>query len=273
VTRALALPVSALFCVLLCGAPAQGQVRLAEDWDATFEEATARNIPVLFLLGNDKKAPWTGWFSQPAAAAFLNDRVLVVVAHAGGGHEPEQVVDRKTKQKVERCPRYPQITCQVHADFYTTYGGHFDYEELPAGFLLRPDKSVAMKDMASKGLKQLQKKIDEAQFALGKGVSGRDIQKLQKTLGKGDKKLGKGHFKGARKVYEGAAKDDLHPYLAAIVAERMEKLDAAALEAIEAAKGASERERHETLKRIAREMKGRQPAEAAEQALAEAEGK
>ncbi len=52
----------------------------------------------------------------------------------------------------------------------------------------------------------------------------------------------------------------------------MKKLDAKALEVIEAARTLKPKSRHDELKRIAREMKGRAPAEAALAVLAELEG-
>ena len=58
----------------------------------------------------------------------------------------------------------------------------------------------------------------------------------------------------------------------AVVGKLIERLDAKARELIEEAKSKKPKDRHETLKRIAREMKGRAPSEEAKKVLAEVEG-
>jgi hypothetical protein len=74
----LLLPLIVLACL---AAPASAQpVKLGTDWDATFEEAKQRNVPVLFLLGRDGKTPWSSWFKTPATASYLADRVLILIA-------------------------------------------------------------------------------------------------------------------------------------------------------------------------------------------------
>ena len=80
---------------------AVAQTKLASDWDEAFEEATRRNVPVLFLLGRDTKAPWAQWMTVPAIAKYMNDRVLILVGHRGGSHEPETKLDPRTKKQVE----------------------------------------------------------------------------------------------------------------------------------------------------------------------------
>ncbi|RMG10802.1 MAG: hypothetical protein D6731_16745 [Planctomycetota bacterium] len=266
--------------LLLCAAALLGSatvcvgqpVPLATDWDATFEAAKQRNVPVLFLLGRDGKTPWTAWFENPKLANYLADRVLVIVGHRGGGHAPAKHRDPKTGEEVERCPVYPQLTCSVHKRFYDEKAGYFDYEELPAGFLLRPDGKQAAAGVAALSAKALQQKIEEVQFALGEGVFASEIARLERGLAKGDAYLAKGKFKAARKIYEKPLKKRLKAHLERIVRGRLEALDEAANEAIEAARDLPPKKRHETLKRIARELKGRAPEERARRVLAEVEG-
>jgi hypothetical protein len=198
---------------------------------------------------------------------------LILIAHRGGEHEPVKQVDPRTKSEKEVCPIYPQLTCDIHKGFYDEKAGHFDYEELPAGFILRPDGSKALDKIEGLGAKALMKKISEAQFALGEGVFASEIARLEKKLKKGDAFLAKAKFKSARKVYEKPLKKKkLKKHLKGIVDARLAALDKGALEAIEAAKGLDPKQRHETLKRIAREMKGREPSERAKAVLAEVEG-
>lgn len=273
-TRSLPCLVLVLGALLAHAGPASAQpVKLATDWDETFAEAKRRNIPVVFFLGRDKKTPWVQQFTVPALAAFLNDRALVIVGHRGGEHAPETVVDPKTKKETLLCPIYKQFHCSVHKAFHDDYAGNFDYKELPAGFILRPDESTASEGVAELSVKKLMAKINDAQFALGDGVFKSEILKLEKKLSKGDEKLDKSKLKAARKIYEKPLKDaKLKAHLKTIVEDRLKKLDAKALEIIEAAKTLEAKRRHEELKRIAREMKGRAPAEAAEKVLAEVEG-
>ena len=160
----------------------------------------------------------------------------------------------------------------MHKKFYDEYAGHFDYEELPAGFILRPNKSKADDGVAALSAKMVMKKIDEAQFALGEGVFASEIARLQKKLKKGDDYLAKAKFKAARKVYEKPLKKKLKEHLKAIVDARLADLDKGALAAIEKAKGLEGKKRHDELKRIAREMKGRDPSKVASDVLAEVEG-
>jgi hypothetical protein len=171
------------------------------------------------------------------------------------------------------CPVYGKaIGCALHKAFFDDRAGLFDYEELPTGFILRPDKSKALGHAERLTAKKLMEKLGEAQFGLGPGVFLSAITKLEKKLSKGDEKLAKNMFKAARKVYEKAAKSKrpIHAHLQGIIDGRFETLDKKALEGIEKAKALEGKARRDELKRIAREMKGRDAAvEAAEKALAE----
>ncbi len=252
--------------LLAAASPAAAQATVAASWEAGFEEAKARNVPVLVALGKDARV--LQGLQNPALARLLDERVVIVVGHRPGGHEPVEQVDPRTREKRLACPLFPTIACEVHDAVYNDKAGLFDYQDLPAAFLLRPDGGTAEKNVERLGPKDLPAKLDELQRALGPGTFRSEIARLEHKLSKGDAKLDKGHLKGARKVYEKEQEKADEPYLSQMVATRLEALDARALELIEAARQEGDAG---ALKRIAREMKGRAPAEAAEAALGEVE--
>jgi hypothetical protein len=196
-----------------------------------------------------------------------------LVGHRGGSHEPETKLDPRTKKQVEVCPVYGMaIACEVHRAFFNDYAGHYDYSDLPAGFILRPNKKMIVGGIGSLAGKKLMAKIDEAQFGLGEGVFASEIASLEKKLAKGDKKLEKNKFKAAISAYVKASKKKkLKAHLKKIVDARYEALDKKAMDAIEAATQLEPDKRHDELKRIARECKGRAPSEHAKKVLADVE--
>lgn len=258
--------------LLLAASPAVAQTRIAESWEAAVEEATARNVPILIGLSKEKNCPYATLFKSGDVAGLLNDRVLVLIGHRPGEHEPVEQVDPKTREKRLVCPLFPQITCEVHETIYNDRAGYFDYDTLPAAFLLSPSGDVMIKGMERVGVKQLVAKLEEAQKQLGVGVFGSEIARLERKLEKGDKKADKGHLKGALRVYENELEDCEKEFLEKKIEARLAALDERALAMIEEAKQEDDaKTRRDTLLRIAREMKGRAPAEAAEAALEEAE--
>lgn len=264
----------AFVCSLLAAPSARAQqVELAPSWEDGFKEATDRNVPVLVLIGRDGHAPWVDFFQQPAFAKFCWDRVVVLIAHKGGGHQPETKVDPKTKEETKVCPLYPGLTCAQHLAVYEAHAGSWDYKDEPFGVICRPNGTTALEGVACSSVKAMMEKLDEAQTGLGEGVFRSDLTKLEKKLEKGDEKLADGKLKAARGVYEKELKaKGIKSFMTKIVEERLAKLDAKALELIEAAKGLEGKAKVDELHRIAREMKGREPGEVADKALAEAEG-
>jgi len=239
------------------------------DWDEAFEEAKRRNVPVLVAIGKDGK-DWSSQFKREFLFRFLNDRVIVLVAHRGGEHQPETRVDPKTKETSEFCPLYPAITCAVHAQIYTDKSGLWDWEEAPYLVICRPDGSTHLEKAGGKGPKGLMEKLEEAQFSLGEGVFASDLTRLEKKLAQGDEKREKGMLKGALKVYEKELSSKrTKGHMKVIVEAHLKDLDVKALQMIEEAK---EKKDLETLNRIAREMKGREAGEKAAEAVAELEG-
>lgn len=257
----------------LCGpalAAGPQQVKIATDWDGAFEAAKKRNIPVLVVLGSDNKgkAPWVATFKDKGMVRYLNDRVIVIVGHSGTKHKPAKRVDRKTRKEIEYCPLYPSITCAVHNTIITDKAGFFDYDTLPAGFVVSPEKKVLVKKVETSGPKALPKKIEEAQRKIGEGVFLSDIKRLNKKLAKADKKLAEGKLSTARRHYEKYLKKKrLKKFIRDLAKKRLEKLDARARELIKDALKEKPGPAKEILKRIAREMRGRKPSEEAEQAL------
>lgn len=258
--------------LLLTASPAVAQTRIAESWKAAVEEATARNVPILIGLSKEKSCPYATLFQNGEVAALLNDRVLVLIGHRPGGHEPVEQLDPKTRERRAVCPLFPQIACAAHDAIYDERAGYFDYEDLPAAFLLSPSGEVIVKDMERVGVKQLAGKLEEAQRKLGAGVFRSEVDRLERKLEKGDKKADKGQLKGALRIYEGELEGCDKEFLKRKIEARLAALDERALAMIEQAKQEdSAKIRRDTLLRIAREMKGRAPAEAAQAALAEAE--
>jgi hypothetical protein len=259
----------AVLLALLAGTarPAAAQVQLARTWEAALEEATARNVPILIGFGKEAQHPFVQLLKNPETAGLLEDRAIVLVGHRPNDHEPLEQLDPKTKEKKLVCPLFPQLTCDVHDAIYNDRAGYFDYNELPAAFFLRPSGDTAVKNVERVAPKQLGQKLEGVQKELGEGVWRSEIDRLEKKLVKGDQKVEKGHLKGALKAFEDELEGAKKDYLKKMVEARLAALDEAAMKMIEEAKqDADEKRRRDTLLRIARELKGRAPAEAAEAA-------
>jgi hypothetical protein len=248
-------------------------VRIAASWDEGLAEAARRNVPIFVVLQKDGAAPFAQTFQQPAFAQFLNDRCVVLVGHRPNGHQPAKRVEGRgaDRHEVEYCPVYLTIPCAVHDAIYNDYAGRFDYKDLPAAFICRPDGHVMFDKVEAMGPPAIQQKVAEAQATLGEGVFGSELDRLEHKLGKGDEKLAQGHLQSARKVYEDEREAARKPLLQQLCDERLTRLDARAVELIDEAKAKNGKERTDELHRIEREMRGRAPAEAALKALQELE--
>lgn len=241
---------------------------LAKGWDEAFAEAEKRNIPVLVGIGQDKKPNvFEIWFKNPGVVRLLNDRVVVLIAYSGTVHKPIKQVDPKTKEEREVCPLFPATTCELHNQLYTDKAGFFDYETLPAAFLVSPKKKTIKKGVESANPKTLPTFLAEAQQTLGEGVFLSDVGRLDKKLAKADAKLEEGKLSTARRYYEKQLKKKMKAFVKKLAQQRLERLDAKARAMIEAAEKEKPGPRAEILKRIAREMRGRAPSKEAEAAL------
>ncbi len=257
---------------LATSARAEG-TRIAATWDEGLAEAQRRNVPILVVLQKDGAQPFVNHLQQPAFAQFLDDRAVVLVGHRPGGHEPARRVDRRERREVEYCPLYLSIACAAHDEVYNTYAGRFDYQDLPAAFICKPDGRASVDGVERLAPPAIMEKINEAQAALGEGIFFSEVERLERKLQKGDEKLADGKLGAARKVYEGELEDARKPLLRATCEQRIERLDARALELIEEARALQGKARSDALHRIEREMRGRPPAERAAEVLRELEGK
>lgn len=259
--------------VLALAAPALAdETRIAASWDEGLAEAQRRNVPILVILQKEEAQPFVKNLQQAAFAQFLNDRAVVIVGHRPNGHQPAKRVDRD-KQEVEFCPLYLSIQCSVHDAIYNDYAGRFDYAELPAAFICRPDGRTSQSGIERMGPPAIMEKINEAQAALGEGTFRSELDRLERKLQKGDEKLADGKLGPARKVYEAELEDARKPLLRAACEERIARLDARALELIEEARALAGKARSDALHKIEREMRGHPPGERAAEVLRELEGK
>jgi PAS domain-containing protein len=245
--------------------------RIALSWEEGLAEATRRNVPILVILQKDGAAmPFQGHLRQAAFVSFLNDRAVLLVGHRPNGHEPAKRADPRTKTEVEYCPVYPSIECSVHNTMYDSYAGRFDYTDLPAAFICRPDGTMILDKIERMGTPVITEKINDAQSQLGEGIFFSEIERLERKLQKGDEKLADGKLGPARKVYEGELEDAAKAFLRGICEERITRLDARALELIEEARAmAAGKPRSDLLHRIEREMRGRPPGERAAEVIKE----
>lgn len=256
----------------LAGSALADETRIAASWDEGLAEAARRNVPVVVILQKDGAQPFVNHLQQPAFAQFLNDRAVVLVGHRPGGHEPAKRVDRREKREVEYCPLYLTIECRVHDEIYNTYAGRFDYQDLPAVFICRPDGRASQSGVERMAPPAIMEKINEAQAALGEGIFFSEVDRLERKLQKGDEKLADGKLGPARKIYEGELEDARKPLLRTTCERRLERLDARALELIEEARALEGKARSDALHRIEREMRSRAPGERAAEVLRELEG-
>lgn len=261
----LALVASAV-ALLFSAVPARADdARIALSWEEGLEEATRRNVPILVILQKDGAAmPFQGHLRQAAFASFLNDRAVVIVGHRANGHEPSKRIDARAKTEVEYCPVYPSIECSVHNTMYDMYAGRFDYAELPAAFICRPDGTAVLDKVERLGPPAIIEKINDAQSMLGEGIFFSEIDRLERKLQKGDEKLADGKLGPARRVYDSELEGAAKAFLRATCEERLTRLDARALQLIDEARAmAAGKPRSDMLHRIEREMRGRAPAERA----------
>lgn len=189
--------------LLALAAPAladEPAARIAPSWDEGLAEARRRNIPVLVILQKDGAQPFVKHLQQPAFAQFLDDRAVVIVGHRPGGHQPAKRVDRREGREVEYCPLYLSIPCSVHDAIYNDDSGRFDYAELPAAFICRPDGRASLSGVERMAPPAIMTKIDEAQAALGEGTFRSEAERLERKLQKGDEKLAEGKLGAARKA-------------------------------------------------------------------------
>lgn len=266
----LALIAAAALLVSAASAHAD-DARIALSWEEGLEEATRRNVPILVILQKDGGAmPFQNHLRQPAFVTHLNDRAVVIVGHRPNGHEAAKRADPRTKTEVEYCPVYPSIECSVHNTMYDMYAGRFDYAELPAAFICRPDGTMILDKVERMAPPVITGKIDDAQSQLGEGIFFSEIERLERKLSKGDEKLTEGKLGAARKVYESELEDAAKAVLRATCEERMARLDARAGELITEARAMpAGKPRSDLLHRIEREMRGRPPAEVAAAAIKE----
>ena len=263
--------IAASALLALC-APAQAdETRIAASWDEGLAEAQRRNVPIVVILQKDGAQPFVNLLQQPALAQPLGDRAVVIVGHRPGGHEPARRVDRRERREVEYCPLYLTIECRSHDEVYNTYAGRFDYEELPAAFVCRPDGRAVVSGVERLAPPAIMEKVNETQVALGEGVFRSEVERLERKLLKGDEKLADGKQGPARKIFEGELEDARKPLLRAACEQRLEQLDARALELIEEARAREGKPRSDALHRIEREMRGRAPGERAAEVLRELE--
>lgn len=271
-TRGLTIGLTGGLLLALAPAAQADEVRVAATWDDGLAEAQRRNVPVLVVLQRDGRQPFVQHFQQPAFAQFLNDRAVVIVGHQRGGHEPVKRVDRRERREVDACPLYGAVECKAHEEVFERYAGRFDYTDLPAAFICRPDGRAALDGVERMAPAAIMQKLGEAQTGLGEGLFASEIERLERKLQKGDEKLQEGKLGAARKVYEAELEAARKPLLRATCEERVTRLDARALELIEEARGLSGKNRTDTLHRIEREMRGRPPAERAAEVLREVQG-
>lgn len=264
-------PIVALAALALAAPSAGGEgwARLAPTWDEALAEAARRNVPLLVILESNDGAPFVRLLQNPQLAAALDEKAIVLVGYRGGDHAPEKRVDRREKREVEVCPVYPQLTCAQHTAVYDTYAGRFDYEKLPAAFICRPNGQVILDKVEALGAAQIIQKLDDAQAGLGGGVFRSELDRQERKLQKGDEKLEEGKLAAARRVYDDEAEAAKKPLLQEIVAKRLERLDAKAVELIEAARALEGKARSDQLHKIEREMRGRAPAERAKAVMQE----
>ena len=263
-----ALLASALALVLAGAARAQGGPIIANTWDEGLAESARRNVPILVIIQKEGAAPFARMLTQGAFAQFVRDRVIVIVAHRPGGHEPAKRVE-KDKTETEYCPVYPGIRCQTHDDIYNTYAGRYDYKDMPAAFICRPDGRAILDGIEKLGAPAIQQKLEDAQTQLGEGVFMSEIDRLERKLLKGDEKLGDGKLGPARKVYEEELETATKPILRGMVEERIAQLDARAMAMIEDARKLEGKPRSDALHKIEREMRGRGPGTEAEKVIKE----
>jgi hypothetical protein len=262
-----ALAFAGLLAAAALGAPPPPPELTIFGWDAGLEEARRRNVPVVVVLQKDGSTSFP--LTNPAVAGPLADRAVVIVGHRPGGHQPAKRVDKKEKKEVEYCPTYPSIACSVHDFVYNNYAGRYDYKDLPAAFICDKEGKAVESGVEKLGPPAIVQKLEAVQQKLGPGVFRSEIDKLERTLQKGDEKLADEKLAAARRVYDGEVEGAQKELLRIMVQARLTRLDAKAEEMIEAAKKLEGKARSDQLHKIEREMRGRGPGEKAQAVMKE----
>lgn len=188
--------------------------------------------------------------------------VVPAVHHTTKTHKPEKVLDPKTRKEVERCPKYPSITCDVHENMRAE---GCDASYTPASFILGPDGKVIFgaEEMkkANQSVGLTVKKLDEAVARIGPGLSRPTYEKILKDLEAADKDIAEEKYDKAIKAIKKLADSKAVP---ASVKEgrlkaKLAEIEAKGKELLEAAKSQRESAPDEALKaakKVATQFKG-----------------
>jgi hypothetical protein len=194
-----------------------------------------------------------GLFHNPTFVDYINEFAVAVIGHSGQHAEIERQ-NPKTGAVEQVCPHYDTIPCSVHNTCSTQARPNFDFRGVPATFVCDPTGKILTKDVP----RNPQGTIDA-------------LTKAQQTIGA---KLRSGKFKDALKAYQKVlGKDDIPEFILARARQRVEDLQARALEAIAEAQALDAKKAKKQLKKLIKEFKDLEDAKAAaEAALAELEG-
>ena len=213
-----------------------------------------------------------GLFHNPVFVQHISEFAVAAIGHSNG-HQEVEAVDPRTGQKRQVCPIYGSIPCSAHQATSSQARGNFEFKGVPASFAADAQGKLVSK-IEGRSPQAVIDALNEAQMKIGKPpLRGSQIAKLERDLFKGDAQLAKGKFEKAKKEYEGVANDEAIPeFIRKRGRDRLEKLNQAALAAVEAARAEGGSKAKRELKKLLRDLDGIDDAKAAcEEALAEGE--
>ena len=218
---------------------------------------------------------------NPKFVSAFSEWAVCVVAHVSGrgkGHQPVEVYDRKTKQKVKRCPHYPTISCEDHTRVYQDTRGKFQFRYVPSSFICNAKGEIIISNDGLKSVKidDYINKLREAQKRMGPGLPASKYRKVRQDLEKAEKYAQSEKFRKAISIYKKLQGSKKYPEtLRNRMEKKLEELNERGLKLVEEARekaSSDPKEAKKLLKKVKKEFRGLEAYEKAKEALKEMGG-
>lgn len=276
------------FVALMAVSADEPTILWARSWEAAYEEARLRNVPIFVAFLKDgcpgSMAMQGDAFRDRMLVSFLNEVAVPLIAHTadvGISHEPEEYVDPKTGKRSFRCPLYKTITCTEHN---AIHGKALDVisvkvKRTPKVFVLGPDgKPLERKgEVKSTQAREIVGALMRAQKRLGKPLSRSSYRKASEKIEAGRAAFEAKDYPKAISTLRAVGRNRKAPEGLRKKAEAiLEELNGRGLELLREAKRVIEEDPEEGLKRLRKlrsDFRGLPVADEAKRALIEAKKK
>ena len=284
--RMRALALAATLAALPAAAPPpqviENGVVWAYSWEEAKQEAAERNVPILYTVQQDENPGSKAMEGAFRDGSFItaSKRVVCVVSNPDVKHGSRDIM--VNKKKTSFCRAYDNMPCSVHVACqsalynFVDKSGNFD---IPMQVWCRPDGTELFKITAIQGaaqtapalIKDLERALDRIS---GTHMSKKDWEDLKKLLVDGDTAQGS-DYKLALACFKKVMESKFEKFAArgkeryeGFIRQMVNVVSRALKQYEKAAKDSKEyKEVKPMLQKIAKEMKGTEAGQAAEDAL------